>query len=384
MECPSECKFTIKQSSEKEQLILNNYSESIAEQQELTNLHLKKWIKTQNLLFKNMSPLEFSKLENGKNKINQFLEKYESKLKSTLNYNYVREKLAIPIKKKIQLNHEDAAEKFLNLVVTYDYEETISLLTNQEIYKNDEFQKNYIRRNLQIKAFKAIKEFELIRSALSKEQDQAIVEFEINGKYPLSIVLKKLNNQWKVWKKVFGESEIVLSENEFIQRVAYKYARQNFDGAYSDLKKNLKIFPDSPDLHYYFGIYYSTKGKIDETKQHFFNAMELDPEFVEAKYNYAFIFQSEGKMEKAKEIYEQILEQKEDVKTLNNLAVIYEQEKSFEEAKVLLKKALELNPNFELAKKNLERSNLATKPHIMPEADPPLAEKDTKLDKSNS
>ena len=364
MECPSECKFTIKQSSRKEQLILNNYSESIAEQQELTNLHLKKWIQTQNLLFKNMSPLEFSKTENGKDKINQFLEKYESKLKSMLNYNYVREKLAIPIKKKSQLNHEDISEKFLNLVVNYDYEETISLLTNQEIYKNDKFQKNYIKRNLQIKAFKTIKEFELIRSALSKEQDQAIVEFEINSKYPLSIVLKKLNNQWKVWKKVFGESEIMLSENEFIQRVAYKYAKQNFDGAYPELKKNLKIFPDSPDLHYYFGIYYSTKGKIDEAKQHFFNAMELDPEFVEAKYNYAFIFQSEGKMEMAKKIYEQILEQKEEVKTLNNLAVIYEQEKSLEEAKVLLKKALELNPNFELAKKNLERINLATKsPH---------------------
>ena len=357
MECPTECKFALKQSTNKQKFILNNYSESIAEQQELTNLHLKKWIQTQNSLFKNMSPLEFSKSENGKNKINQFLEKYESKLKSTLNYDYVREKFAIPIKKKFQLNHEDISEKFLNLVITYDYEESCEMLVTHKIYENIEFQKNYIKRNLQIKPFKAIKEFELIRSALSKEQEQAIVEFEINGKYPLSIVLKKINNRWKVWKKVFAESEIVLSENEFIQRVAYKYAKQNFDGAYSELKKNLKIFPDSPDLHYYFGIYYSTKGEVEKAKQHFFNAMELAPKFIEAKYNYAFIFQSEGKMEKAKKMYEQILEQKEDVKTLNNLAVIYEQEKSFEEAKVLLKKALKLNPNFELAKKNLERLN---------------------------
>jgi len=364
MECPAECKFALRQSSKKHELILNNYSESIAEQQELVNLHLKKWIQTQNPSFNNMTPIEFAKTDDGKKRLNEFLEKYESKLKSTLNYNYVREQISIPIKKKTTFNHEEMAEKFLNLVINYDYEETTQFLVNSKLYNSEELKTNYLKRNFQNKAFKAIREFDLIRSALSKEQDQAIVEFEINSKYPLSIVLKKINNQWKVDKKVFGESGVVLSENEFIQRVAYKYARKNFDGAYSELKKNLKIFPDSPDLHYYFGIYYSTKGEVEKAKQHFFNAMELDPEFVEAKYNYAFLFQSEGNMEKAQPIYEQILEQKEDVKTLNNLAVIYEHNNSLEEAKILLKRALKLNPTFDLAQKNLERiSGLLTKLH---------------------
>jgi len=362
MVCPTECKFALRQSSKKHELILNNYSESIAEQQELMNLHIRKWIHTKNPLFNNMSPVKLARTKNGKSQINEFLEKYESKLKSTLTYNYVREKLSIPIEKKTTLNHEEMAEKFLNLVINYDYEESTQLLINSKIYNSEELKTNYLKRNFQNKAFKAIKVFDLIRSALSKEQDQAMVEFEINGKYPLSIVLKKINIQWKVDKKVFGESGVVLSENESIQRVVYKYASKNFDGAYSDLKQNLKIFPDSPDLHYYLGIYYSTKGKIKEAKQYFFNAMELDPEFVEAKYNYAFLFQSEGDMEKAQPIYEQILQQKEDVKTLNNLAVIYEHNNSLEEAKILLKRALKLNPTFDLAQKNLERiSGLLTK-----------------------
>ena len=364
MECPAECKFALKQSSKKDELILNNYSESIAEQQELMNLHLKNWVKAQNPLFNNMTPIEFAKTADGKKRLNEFLEKYESKLKSMLNYNYVREKLSIPIEKKTTLNHEEMAEKFLNLVINYDYEKTTQFLVNSKLYNSEELKTNYLKRNFQNKAFKAIKEFDLIRSALSKEQNQAIVEFEINGKYPLSIVLKKINNHWKVDKKVFGESGVVLSENESIQRIAYKYASKNFDGAYSDLKQNLKIFPDSPDLHYYLGIYYSTKGKIKEAKQYFFNAVELDPEFVEARYNYAFLFQSEGDMEKAQTIYEQILQQKEDVKTLNNLAVIYEHNNSLEEAKILLKRALKLNPTFDLAQKNLERvSGSLTKLH---------------------
>jgi tetratricopeptide (TPR) repeat protein len=361
MECPSECKFALKQSPKKAQLTLNNYSESIAEQQELMNLYLKNWVKAQNPLFNNMTPAEMAKTEDGKNKISTFLDRHESKLKSTLNYNYIREKLSIPIKKKTILNHEEMAEKFLNLVINYDYEETTQLLVNSKIYDSEELKTNYFKRNFQNRAFKAIKVFDLIRSALSKEQNQAIVEFEINGKYPLSLVLKKIDNEWKVNKKVFGESGVVLAENDYIQRIAYEYARQSLNNAYTELSKLLKTFPDSPDLHYYLGLYYSTKGKTEEAKRCFFNAMELDPGFIEAKYNYAFLFQAEGNMDRAKQIYEQILEQKEDPKTLNNLAIIYEQENMLEEAKVLLKKALELQPDFELAKKNLERiGKLAT------------------------
>jgi len=140
----------------------------------------------------------------------------------------------------------------MELVINYDHEETLPLFSHHELYKTEGFKQNYLKRNLAIKAFKAIREFDLIRSALSKEQDQAIVEFEINGKYPLSLVLQKMNARWFIKEKVFGESGMVLSENEFIQRIAYNYAQQNFEKAYKDLKKYMQVFPDSANLHYYF------------------------------------------------------------------------------------------------------------------------------------
>ena len=357
MECPNDCKYALKSTQDKNSLQLNNYSESISEQQELLDLHLKKWIKTENPLFENNTPKLYSKTETGKKKIDSFLKKHEQALKGALSYNYVREQLGIPLQKKAYETHEDAANRFMKLVVNFDHEDTLTLLVHHEVYKDKDFTLNYLKRNLANKAFKSIREFDLIRSALSKEQDQAIVEFEINGKYSLSLILKRINSHWLIKEKVFGESGMVLSESEFIQRIAYKYAQQHFDKAYNDLKKYLQVFPDSADLHYYFGIYYSTKGKIEKAKEHFFNAMELDPGFTEAKYNYAFLFQAEGNMEKCRELYEEILEQKEEKKTLNNLAVIYEQDGQLEQALVLLKKALELDPNFELAQKNLQRIN---------------------------
>ena len=357
MACPPDCKYAIKSTHDQKNLQLNNYSESIAEQQELLDLYLAKWIKTENSLFENKTPKAFAETDEGKKKIDDFLSKHEGKLKNALSYNFVREELGIPLKEKSDYSHEDVAMKYLQLSKDLEYDTIFPMLLHHEIYKDETFRKNYMRRNLELKAFKALKEFDLIRSALSKEQDQAIVEFEINGKYPLCIVLQKIDGTWFVKEKVFGESGMVLSESEFIQRVGYKYAQRDFSGAFSDLKKYSKVFPDSADFYYYFGIYYSTKGKVEKAKEAFFNAMELDPEFIEAKYNYAFLFQAEGKMDKARDIYEEILEQKEEPKTLNNLAVIYEQDERLEQAYVLLKKALELDKEFELAKKNLERIN---------------------------
>jgi len=357
LECPKDCKYALKSTQDKNSLQLNNYSESVAEQQGLLDLHLKKWLKIENPIFENKTPKNYAETETGKKKIDSFLNKHEQALKGALSYNYVREQLGIPLKEKANKTHEDVANHFMELVINYDHEETLPLFSHHELYKTEGFKQNYLKRNLAIKAFKAIREFDLIRSALSKEQDQAIVEFEINGKYPLSLVLQKMNARWFIKEKVFGESGMVLSENEFIQRIAYNYAQQNFEKAYKDLKKYMQVFPDSANLHYYFGIYYSTKGKIEKAKEHFFNAMELDPEFTEAKYNYAFLFQAEGNIEKCRELYEEIIEQNEEKKTLNNLAVIYENDGQLEQALVLLKKALELDPNFELAQKNVERIN---------------------------
>jgi len=357
MKCPQDCKYALKSAQDKNSLQLNNYSESISEQQELLDLHLKKWIKTENPLFENNTPKLYSKTETGKKKIDSFLKKHEQALKGALSYNYVREQLGIPLQKKAYETHEDAANRFMKLVVNFDHEDTLTLLVHHEVYKDKDFTLNYLKRNLANKAFKSIRGYDLISSALSKEQDQAIVEFEINGKYSLSLILKRINSHWLIKEKVFGESGMVLSESEFIQRIAYKYAQQHFDKAYNDLKKYLQVFPDSADLHYYFGIYYSTKGKVEKAKEYFFHSMELDPEFIEAKYNYAFLFQAEGNIQKCRVLYEEILEKKEEKKTLNNLAVIYEQDGQLEQALVLLKKALELDPDFELAQKNLERIN---------------------------
>lgn len=359
MDCPQNCKFALKQDSDKQNLLLRNFSESAEEQQHLTDLALHEWAKTKNPQFDNKSPLEFSKTDSGKKKLKAFFRKHERNLRSQISYNGVKELLSIPIEEKRNPNHEDVAKKFLALCADYDYEKTIPLLVNHEQYDDKKLKSNYIRRIASLKKMKALKEFDLIRSALSQYQDEATVEFEINGKYLLTLFLKKSNRKWMVQRKIFGQTGLILSEKDYVRQVANIFAQQNFKQAYKEILKWLKIFPDSPDMHYYLGVYFSTEGNLEKARNSFLNSMELDPNFIEAKYNYAFMFQAEGKMSEAKKIYEEILLEKEDVKTLNNLAVIYEHDGEIGDAHTLLKKALKLEPNFEAAQKNMERVSKA-------------------------
>lgn len=354
MECPKECKYALKQQPQPDRLELKNYSESIAEQQELLNLYLEQWIQTPNSLFDNKTPAAISKTAEGKKELQEFFAKYEPQ-NAMLSYNYARQMLDLPLSPHKSMTYEDVATKFLEMLANYDYDKTLSLLVNREVYKDEAYRNNYLKRNMQIKAFKSLQNFDLIRSALSKERDQAIVEFEINSFYTLSVVLRKVDSEWRIAEKVFAEAGAVLAENDLIQKIVYAFAQQKFKDAYTELRSAINTYPDSENMHYYLGVYYATQGKVEEAKQYFFNAMELDPNFVEAQYNYAFVSQAEGNVEKAKELYEEILKKKQDHKTLNNLAVIYESEGAFEEAETLLKRALELKPDFELAEKNLKR-----------------------------
>ena len=352
-ECPDNCKYFIqKKHGELGQII---YCESIAEQQELLDLQTNKWIHQKNKLFNDQTPFEFSQSKQGKKQLHYFFSKQEIKLHPYFNYNNARKKLNLPIIETKEKSYEYIAQKFLDLVIDENLEETVNLLVNKSVYKDKKYLQNYITRSEDNRSLMSIRNYDLIRSALNKDLDSALVEFECNDKYFISIGLKKSDSQWQIGKKVFGEMGVVLSEDEALKGVEFHLAKKQYEQAFKELSNHIQTYPDSVYLYYYFGMYYSLTGNIKEAKQSFFTAMELKPGLVEAKYNYAFLFQAQGNMKEAQKIYEEILKEREDMNTLNNLAVIYEHNGDIKKAYELLHRSLKLNPDFELAKKNLER-----------------------------
>jgi tetratricopeptide (TPR) repeat protein len=164
------------------------------------------------------------------------------------------------------------------------------------------------------------------------------------------------NQEWKIQSLIIGKPELFNSESEAIQQVAILLSKNETSKAYELLQKYSNIYISSSDFEYYWGLYYTFTKNQKKAENRFLQALILDPAFVEAKYNYAFIQHSNGNIENAKKIYYEILQDApKEPKTLNNLASILIDDKNYTEAEELLNRCIKDNPEFVIASQNLER-----------------------------
>ncbi|MCK4654994.1 MAG: tetratricopeptide repeat protein [Candidatus Cloacimonetes bacterium] len=357
--CPEDCKYSLRKEENKTGLFhYKTNADSQAEFFDLIKSEINIWIRKPQQLFEGKIPIQMVETKEGREEIEKFFDQFPLEKLQSLSYLISKLKLTNLKVKPQKKNYEDIAEEFLNKIIEQDWEGTVSFLLNKKNYKNQDYKKNYIERISSNKIIKKITEYNLISSALSKDRKQALVFFEINGKYDMTVVLKAIKDSWKVSVKLFGKPEIYNGENEAIQQVAVLLSKNELTKAFELLKKYSEIYVDSADFQYYWGLYYTFNQNSTKARQFFLNAVEIDPTFIEAKYNYAFVLHSENNIDLAKNLYKEILgASPKEVKTLNNLASIYIDEQNLEEAKKLLKKCLEINKDFEVARKNLDRVN---------------------------
>ena len=209
---------------------------------------------------------------------------------------------------------------------------------------------------LEAKIIKRMNNYDLMASALTKDKKRALVYFEINGKYELTISLIFDKKNWKIENNIFGRPELYNGKTASMKHLGVLLSENKSSQAYELLNKYGNIYFDSSELKYYWGMYYTFLRKPQKAKNFFFDAIEIEPNLLEAKYNYAYILQTENNFKEAKRYYREIMEISSDIpKVLNNLATIYLAEKKIAEAEELLKRCLQEDKDFEFAKKNLEK-----------------------------
>ncbi|MDY6914834.1 MAG: tetratricopeptide repeat protein [Candidatus Cloacimonadota bacterium] len=351
--CPEACKYALHKVSE---LQFKTNTDSQYEYDDLLKKEIDHWIRNPQKVFEGKIPLKMSEKEKGRKQLEDFFAKYSALKYIPVNYLFKRLNLYNVKPESKEIYPELVAFEFMDKIVEQDWEATIDFLYNKKQYKNQELKNNYIKRNEKNKFLRKIDYYELISAAYSKDRKQALVHLEGAGKYDITIVMKRIKNEWLVGSKIFGKPEIYNSESEALQQIAILLSKNQTGNAYELLKKYSSIYIDSADLQYYWGLYYTFERRNKQALEHFFNAIEIDPEFIEAKYNYAYMLQTEKKFEKAKKIYKEIIKKNpKEKKSLNNLAWLYIEEGRKDDAKNLLERCLKIDPEFELAKKNLER-----------------------------
>lgn len=162
--------------------------------------------------------------------------------------------------------------------------------------------------------------------------------------------------------------------------------RTDFERAYEMYEKVRSLAPNYVQMHYQMGTLYlkmaeylRSEGKLNEASEYYDKALyrfsiyqNLDPVFPYTFYRKAQIYVMKGEFKKAEEEYlnyinaykcnehnflntQKVFGKKhENPEAYSNLGAVYYMMGEIEKAYEMYKKALELNPNFEIAKKNLE------------------------------
>jgi tetratricopeptide (TPR) repeat protein len=117
---------------------------------------------------------------------------------------------------------------------------------------------------------------------------------------------------------------------------------------------NVPIGEDSPVNLYDWGVDMAQSGQLEKALDFFSKAVNIKPEFIDARYNKAVTLYALKRYDEAQAEYVIVLsERPEDVDALNNLGAIHAHKGDLNQAGELFKKALAVEPKNALTHRNL-------------------------------
>jgi len=351
--CPETCKYSLQK---RQNFTINARVDSHTELINLLKKEIDFWISNPQKVFSGKIPLQMSDTDDGRKELTDFFINLKIPQDVPIDYLAKRLKLSEPGFQNLASKTVEAyAADFLDMIIMQDWESTINYLYFSDNYTNLDFQKNYLNRISKDKYLKKMTSHYLLSSSMAENMKEALVHFEFNQKYDITLAMKLSDKKWKIYQKIYGDPGLYLGENEAIKQAAVLLSKKELGNVHPLLTKFTGIYPDSADFQYYWSMYYSISGNKKKSMEFLFNAIEMDPNFIEAKYNYAFLLHTENRIAEAEKFYKEILEISDDANSFNNLATIYIDKGKYDDARILLSKCLKLKPDFELAKKNKER-----------------------------
>jgi tetratricopeptide (TPR) repeat protein len=353
--CPQECKYSLK--SEDGIIISRTNADSLAEYRDLVRRLMDLWIRMPEPGLSGEIPENLATSKDGRDRLINYFN--ISGISNIYDVKYLKYKLGL---KELELqrepnNYEDCGNDYLSFLIAGEYLKAVRLRTGYAVISGKaEYLEDFIKQQRDDSVIKKMKDFKIISSALSEDKRQGLVYYDINGKYDLSLRLIKEEEGWQVASHYNGKMELINGENESIKQVAILLAKNERGQSEELLKKYLSIYPDSADLHYLKGMLENIRGRKKNAKSSFLRAVRLDPDFIDAIYNYALLLQLDNEIEKAAGYYEQILaKEPEDIKSLNNLAAICIDRGELSTAENYLQRCSDLDADFEPCKANWER-----------------------------
>ncbi len=365
-QCPHECAYTIQTHTDQTVQPPKTKIDSYAEHINLILSEIDKWTELPEQYFGGQIPSEMAQTDKGKKVLEEYVDSINVIPPKTKIY--LRKKLNLSPKKEKLDHYEDIAMQFLDLLFEQEWEKSIDLMSDNHRYENNLYRRNYIKRRSSNRLLKRVNEYHLIISAIAETGNEALAYFEINGKYDLTIHFVNENKQeteeinltgdkkWRIESLILGHPQIYYSLAEIERQISALLGQNKQKEAGEQLEKFVEILIDSKEIFALYGMYYAVKEEYAKANEKFLTSVEMDPKSYDNRYNFAFTSTMIGNQQIGKQFYEELLkENPQDLKILNNIAVIYLNDRHIDKALDTWRKCLEIDPKFELAKKNLDR-----------------------------
>ncbi|MDP2173921.1 MAG: hypothetical protein Q8J62_09120 [Candidatus Cloacimonadaceae bacterium] len=351
LKCPDECGFKPRFNDEKPSPFPAFRADSNTEFRHALKLFIDFWINKPIDKLDDLSPLTCAK--DNKDKLLAWLTAFQ--YPANFPMEYLMDKLGFPSERLEEFTDpESVTMKYLDNLIALEWDKLRALSVND--LPMDDVSKRYEEILSAIPELKKVKHHRVIQGGVADDGVTAMVFLELNYKHDWTLILSSASGEWKVRQNLAGNPGLFYNQNKIYKDIAEALSEGKDDLVWELLQSNQKLYPDSSDLYYYRALYWQLVKQPDKAKVDFFSSIALDNGFYMPIFTLGAIYLSEKNPAEAL-IWFDILHDRhpEDINVTNNLAASLAGKGETGKAIGLWKRILTIDPNYELAKKNLER-----------------------------
>lgn len=249
---------------------------------------------------------------------------------------------------------ESVVSSWMEAVIAHDWNQLRQYTANA--LNKSELAAGYEAIISQIPGLRKAKKWQILHAGAGDDGVSAMVALEINQKYDWTVILAANRGIWQIRQNLNGSPQLYYAQNKLFHSIATALGQGNKDTAWQLISQNLPLYPDCADLYYYRALYWQLSNDPQKSRADLLVALALDNHFHSAAHALAALYLGSGELAEALDWLRLLNDEKpDDLDVQNNLAACEAGLGNTERAVEIWNAILRIAPNYELARKNLER-----------------------------
>ena len=351
--CPEPCPHTPKQEPGQSPLSLVK-TESRAEFLDFLDRQLQFWMHTKVTPFGNYSPYEMAQDPKERQTLTDWLSEFkypDSEIQKMLNKKLG---LKMTVQNDAIIHPEIHVVRYLNAAIAQDWDKVLAFhLTADEI--EDTTRQDLIDRLAKHPVLSKAKRWNIIASGLAEDKVSYFSWTEINNKEDWCFFFRKDNNEFVLEQVVGGTLQDYYDQSKIFDAIASALSKQKYDVALKKLDKADRVYPLQTDLLCHRFVYYVINSQHSVALEFMKQCYALIRDEVQLYYRLGVLYLGNQLFGVSQIFWEMVLQENpKEINAYNNIGFCLMQLDQPEEALAVWNKALEIEPNANVIRMNLD------------------------------